>query len=82
MEFTYLQNSNLKDANFRKCSKRLYLATYVAALSAANSPTKQDTVDLFAHMSAIFQMMRDLVINESKEKRTWGDLNSQFLAIA
>ena len=34
--------------------------TYAAALSAANSTTKEETVGLFAHVCTILQLARDL----------------------
>jgi len=38
--------------------------TYAAALSAANSATKEETVGLFAHMCTILQLARDLGGNQ------------------
>ena len=61
---------------------------YAAALSAAESTTREETVGLFAHMSTILQLARDLGGNQwiqydkvyrewaaAKEIKVWGELN-------
>lgn len=61
---------------------------YAAALSAADSTTREETVGLFAHMSTILQLARDLGGNQwlqydkvyrewaaAKEIKVWGELN-------
>ena len=61
---------------------------YAATLSAANSTTKEQTIGLFAHMSTILQLARDLRGNQwiqydkvykewaaAREIKVWEELN-------